>query len=169
MLDGFESYSSDSALRSAYATNDAWGKNVADLRLASPPDVRTGNRSASFYFDIRNAPPDDYAGFERSFSAQDWRSYDALCLWIKGNRLPWDLVIQFREASDEVWRYRLNLSSFTAQDFCLGLDEHTFQRADWSTYDNDRLDLQAIEYYGFFLGEGGLGSGTIYVDDIRLE
>ena len=169
VLDDFEGYGSDAALRSAYAVNDAWGQNVADLWLASPPDVHSGNRSAAFTFEIRNSPPDDYAGLERSFPAQDWRSYDTLCLWVKGNRLGWDLVIQFRETSGEVWRYRISLSSFTAQDLRLGLNDRTFQRADWSTYDNGRLDLHAIEYYGFFLGEGGLGSGTIYIDDIRLE
>jgi hypothetical protein len=92
-----------------------------------------------------------------------------LCLWIKSDRSGWDLIIQFRETSGEVWRYRTNLSSFTAKDFQLPLNDRTFQRADWSTYQNGRLDLQAIEYYGFFLGEGGLGSGTIFIDDIRLE
>jgi hypothetical protein len=35
--------------------------------------------------------------------------------------------------------------------------------------DHGRLDLNAIDYYGFFLGEGGTNSGTIFIDDIRLE
>jgi hypothetical protein len=108
-------------------------------------------------------------GLERSFAAQDWRGYGALRLWVKSDRSGMDLVIQFRETSGEVWRYRTNLSTFTTRDFRLPLTESTFQRADWSTYQNGRLDLNAIEYYGFFLGEGGTNAGTIFIDDIRLE
>jgi hypothetical protein len=137
--------------------------------LGAPPNIRSGGHSLSFYYEIRNVAPDDYAGFERSFSPQDWRSYSLLHLWVKSDRSPRDLIIQFRETSGEVWRYRVNLSTFSARDWVLPLNESTFHRADWAPYQNNRIDLNGIEYYGFFVGDGGLGSGTIFVDDISLE
>jgi hypothetical protein len=156
-------------LRSAYGINAAWGRNVGQLSLASPPNVATGNRSAAFYYEIRNPAPDDYAGFERSFAAQNWQPYSVLRIWVKSDRSPRDMLFQFREVSGEVWRYRINLSTFGTRDFRLPLDEGTFLHADWSTYQNGLVDLGAIEYYAFYVGNGGQGSGTVYVDDIRLE
>jgi len=169
VLDDFEAYINDAALQSNYAVNSAWGKNDAQLIVGTPPDIRSGYQSAALYYEIKNAPPDDYVGFERSFPTQDWRGYNLLHIWVKGDRANRDLIIQFRESSGEVWRYRTNLSTFSTTDLRLPLNEGTFQRADWSNYDNGRLDLRAIEYYGFFLGEGGLGPGVIFVDDVELQ
>lgn len=156
-------------MRSAYTINAAWGLNVGQLSLASPPNVNTGDRSAAFYYEIRNPAPDDYAGFERSFPAQNWQPYSALYVWVKSDGSARELLIQFREVSGEVWRHRTNLSTFAARDIRLPLNESTFQHADWSTYQNGRIDLGAIEYYGLYVGNGGQGKGTIYVDAIRLE
>ncbi len=168
-LDNFEGYGSDASLRSAYGINAAWGTNVGQLSLASPPNVCTGNRSAAFYYEIRNSAPDDYAGFERSFPAQNWQPFSVLHVWVKSDRSPRDLLVQFREVSGEVWRYRTNLSAFASRDLRLPLNEGTFQHADWSPYQNGRMDLGAIEYYGFYVGNGGQGSGTVYIDDLSLE
>jgi serine/threonine protein kinase len=168
-LDNFEGYGSDASLRSAYGINAAWGTNVGQLSLASPPNVCTGNRGAAFYYEIRNPAPDDYAGFERSFPAQNWQPFSVLHVWVKSDRSPRDLLVQFREVSGEVWRYRTNLSAFASRDLRLPLNESTFQHADWSPYQNGRMDLGAIEYYGFYVGNGGQGSGTVYIDDLSLE
>ena len=82
-----------------------------------------------------------------------------------------DLVVQFREAGGEVWKYRTAFSSFDGQSFWIPLDEGALEFDYWSSGDlprkNQRVDLDAIDYYGFFLGNGW-GSGTLYVDEIRL-
>jgi hypothetical protein len=49
------------------------------------------------------------------------------------------------------------------------LSEGTFECANWSDWRNGRIDLDAIDYYGVFIGQGGLVSGTLYVDDIGLR
>jgi hypothetical protein len=68
-----------------------------------------------------------------------------------------------------MWRYRTSLSMFSAHDFELPLDKGTFTLADWTQQQNAEIDLNAIDYYGIFVGNGGLGSGIIYVDNIELE
>ena len=169
ILDDFEGYGSDATLWSAYSINAAWDRNVGQLSLASLPNVGTGSQSAAFYYEIRNPAPDDYAGFDRWFSTEDWQPYSMLHVWVKSDGSGRDLVIQFGEASGEVWRYRTNLSTFAIRDFRLPLEESTFKLADWSPYQNGRIDLGAIKYYGFHVGNGGNGSGTVYIDDISLE
>lgn len=168
-LDDFETYGSDGALNAAYSVNDIGGANTGQLRLAFAPNTYTGGTSAAFHFDIKNPYPDDYAGFERTFTTQDWRPFRSFCVWVRSSGGGWDLVIQFREDSGEFWRYRVKQSTFGDRDFCLPLNEQTFEWADWSAAENGRIDRDGIDYYGFFVGHGDLGSGTIYVDSIRLE
>ncbi len=169
IIDGFESYDNDAALVEVYNVI-SYTPNVGELGLTSQPDVSSGNRGAAFYYQISGQDDNDYAGFQRTFDAQDWRGYSGLCVWIKreGGGMEMDLVIQFGEASGEVWRYRTDLSTFDVKDFCLLFNEDAFQWADWSAEENGRIDLDAVSYYGFFVGHGGQGSGWIYVDDIRL-
>jgi serine/threonine protein kinase len=67
ILDDFENYAGNAAIQSVYGINTAWGANVGQLALSSPPDVRQGRHGAAFHYEIRSGKPDDYAGFERSF------------------------------------------------------------------------------------------------------
>jgi hypothetical protein len=166
-IDDFEGYGDDEALRAVYSVNDVGGANAGQVSLAYPPHVGRGDQGLAFDYEIKQPSPSDYAGFERSFPAQDWRGYDTLCVWVKSDGSPRHLGIQFGEASGEVWRYKIDLSTFTAEGFQLPLDESTFQWADWSAWEDGEIDLDAVGYYGFYVG-GGLGAGTVYVDDIEL-
>jgi len=168
VIEDFESYGSDEALRAVYSINDAWGWSVGQLNLASPPDVGSGNQGAAFHYEIKSPAPADYAGFERAFPAQDWRGHSTFRIWVKSDGSSMNLVIQFRESSGEVWRYLTNLSTFGVKDLRLPLNKATFHWADWSTQENGRIDLGAIDHYGIYVGHDGLGSGTIYLDDIRM-
>jgi len=143
--------------------------NDGQISLASPPNVHSGDRAVQFSYNIKNPAPDDYCGFEQIISAQDWRPYSVLEVWVQSDGSDMDLVIQFREASLEMWRYRVRLSGFYRTVFELPLDEGTFELADWSPRQNGRIDLDAIDYYGFFVGQGALAPGTIYIDDIQLR
>ena len=169
IFDDFEAYGSNGALEAVYTINAAHGANAARITLCSPPFVSAGARGASFYYEIRHGPPSDYAGFERSFEPQNWNRFKHLILWVKSDGSPRDIVIQIRERNGEVWRHRVNLSTFSEKTFRLRLDLDTFSWADWSPWQNGRFDLAAIDYLGVYVGNGGLGSGTIYVDAIKLR
>ena len=168
VIEDFESYSSDEALRAVYTINDVGGANIGQISLAYPPDVGSGAQGAAFHYEIKSPAPADYAGFERRFLAQDWRGYSTFCVWVKSDGSDMNLAIQFGEASGEVWRYGTALLTLDLKNFQLPLDEDTFQWADWSAWENGMIDLDAIDYYGFFVGSGGLGAGTIYVDEVQL-
>ena len=167
IIDDFEGYSNNAALHAVYGVNNGW-VNVGQLSLASPPNVSSGIRGAAFHYEIKDREI-DYSGFEQTMHPRDWRGYGGLGVWVKGEDSGIDLVIQFREAGGEVWKYRVSLSTFDVKDFWIPFDTSLLEsdvppghRA------NGRIDLGAIDYYGFFLGNGGLNSGTIYVDDFRL-
>jgi hypothetical protein len=168
-LDSFESFGSDAALQSAYGINDAWGQNRAWLEVATPPHVSGGQRAAAFNYIIQQDAPDDYAGFERTFPAQDWRRYTTLHLWMESDRADIQLVVQFGESGGEVWRHRKYILSAGRSLLDLRLNEDTFSWADWSPQGNGRIDLEAVDYIGFFIGEAGQKSGTLYVDEIELR
>jgi hypothetical protein len=168
-LDNFEGYGTDAALQSAFGINDAWGENQAWLELAAPPHVAGGQRAAGFRFVIQKDPPNDYAGFERIFPAQDWRGYTNMHLWVKSDSDALELVVQFRESGGEAWRHRQWLAKDSPRELDLPLNERTFEWADWSPQGNGRIDLEAVDYIGFFIGEAGQTSGTLYVDEIELR
>ena len=169
VLDAFESYRDDAELRKAYGVNDAHGANLARLSLAPPRYVKSGKGTAAFYYEITNPAPDDYAGFEQRSGPEDWSAFTQLILWVSSDQSTRDLVIQFGEQSGEVWRYRVNLSTFEDNIFRLPLEQNTFSIADWAEQDNGLIDLHAITYFGVFVGNGGQGSGTIYVDTVKLR
>ncbi len=55
-----------------------------------------------------------------------------------------------------------------AQELCLPFSESTFRAAEWAPSENGRIDLGAIGYYGIYVHRSRPGSGTIYVDEIRV-
>jgi len=167
VVEDFERYGDDGALRAIYAVNDVGGANGGQISLAYPPDVGGGDQGLAFDYEIKHPSPADYVGFERRFAAQDWRGYGTLCVWVKSDGSHRHLAIQFGEASGEVWRYDVDVSTFGTKDFQLPLDEVTFQWADWSAWENGQIDLDAVDYYGFFVG-GNLGAGTLYMDEVQL-
>ncbi len=169
VIEDFEDYSHEEALRTVYTINDVGGANVGQVSLAYPPDVGSGAQGLAFHYEIRNSSPADYAGFERTMTAQDWRGHNTFCVWIKSDGSSKNLAIQFGETGGEVWRYRTQLSAFGVKEFELSFDDDTFEWADWSAWQNGRIDLDAVDYYGFFVGSGGLGAGMIYVDEVRLK
>lgn len=104
-----------------------------------------------------------------------------MCLWVEVSTKNQDLdfVTQFGEANPhgeppnhvwkkEVWKYKIRLSSLQKGDLCMSLTKTFFQRADWSAVENDKIDLEAIDYLGFFV-EGAQGPGIVYLDNIRAE
>jgi ribosomal protein L40E len=168
LVEGAESYSTAVALNAAYQINDCWDANEAQLSLAGPLHVGGGHQAIAFWFNIRQAPPNDYAGFERFLTgSHDWSGYSHLCLWTEHDGSINDIVLQFGEKGGEVWKHYLALSP-GARESCVPLSEDVFVHADWSAPGNGRVDLPAIDYYGVYVHRSQPGSGTVYLDDLRV-
>lgn len=182
-VENFELFESDEALLTAFWVNNAEMANEASLRLAGPPHTSPGSsKSIALHFNIRNPQPElNYSGLERIFPPLDLSDYDLLCLWVEvsTDNQDMDFVVQFGEANSqgeparhiwkkEVWRNKMSLSALQKGDLCMSLTKTFFQRADWSVEENNEIDLDAIDYFGFFV-EGPQGPGIIYLDNIRVE
>ncbi|MGC9332707.1 MAG: hypothetical protein ACP5JJ_01050, partial [Anaerolineae bacterium] len=168
MVEDAESYSSAASLNAAYQINHCWDANEGQLTLSAPPHVGEGTQAIAFWFNIRQAPPNDYVGFERFLAtAQDWSGHSHLCLWTESDGSINDVVIQFREKSGEVWKHYLPVSP-GGRESCVPLSEGVFVHADWSARGNDRIDPSAVDYYGIYVHRSQPGSGTIYVDNLRV-
>ena len=168
LVEDAEGYSSAASLNAAYQINHCWDANEGQLTLAGPPHVGGGTQAIAFWFNIRQAPPNDYSGFERFLPApQDWSGHSHLCLWTESDGSINEVVIQFREKGGEVWKHHLPLSP-GAHDSCIPLVEGVFVHADWSAGRKDRIDLSAVDYYGIYVRRSQPGSGTIYVDNLRV-
>jgi predicted Ser/Thr protein kinase len=172
MIESFESYANDRALRAAYSINAP--ENDAFVSLATGPNVHRGSQALAFTYHIHTIVPaggstvTDYAGFARDFPSQDWRGFNYLTLWVRSDGSNKDLVIQFHEASGEVWKHTTNLSGFRDKNLELVFDRSVFYLAEWTPSVNNRIDLGSITGLSIYVGHGGTGQGTIYVDAIRL-
>jgi hypothetical protein len=180
--ESFESYNSDQDLLKFFWVNNAEKANEGSLRLAESPHISAGEYGLAFHFNIRNPQSElNYSGIERVFPPVNLSKYSLLCVWIESDTANQDLdfVIQFGEANPhgepqkhiwkkEVWVYKIPLSSTQSGDLCMSLTKTFFHRVDWSAIENDQIDLEMIDYYGFFV-EGPQGPGIIYLDNIRVE
>ena len=173
MIESFELYADNGELRAAYSINAP--ENDASVSLAAAPDVYHGSQALAFTYDIHtvveaiDGAMTDYAGLTRDFTAQDWRGFNYLNLWVRGDGSNKDLVIQFHESSGEVWKYMTNLSGFRDRDLQLAFDANVFSLAEWSPTVNGQMDLGSIGGFSIYIGHRGMGQGTIYLDAFRLS
>lgn len=173
MIESFELYGDDGALQAAYSINAP--ENDASVSLAVAPNVYHGSQALAFTYDIHTVVEaaggalTDYAGLIRDFTAQDWRGFNYLKLWVRSDGSNKDLVIQFHESSGEVWKYTTNLSGWQDRDLQLAFATNVFHLADWSPTVNGQIDLGSIVGFSIYVGHAGTGQGTIYLDAIRLS
>jgi LysM repeat protein len=151
LVEGAEGYSTSVALNAAYQINHCWDANEARLSLAGPPHVGAGSQAIAFWFNIRQAPPNDCSGFERFLATpQDWSGHSHLCPSIENDGSIDDIVIQFGEEGREVWKHYLDLSP-GARERCVPLSDGTFVHADWPVAGNGRIELYTIDYYSIYV------------------
>ncbi|UCG23404.1 MAG: serine/threonine protein kinase [Chloroflexota bacterium] len=166
-LEDFE-YSDVNALGQNYWIN-APG-NVLVPSLEGPPHAASGQYALAMSYSIRNAPPSDYVGMERqNMLPMDWRNYTHICMWISNNDFSGHLVLQFREQNGEVWKVEIQLRNVLAREFCIPLDESSFFLAEHSSVQDRLIDLAAIDNYAFYLGNGGITDGVVYLDRLELR
>ncbi|MGC9347625.1 MAG: zinc-ribbon domain-containing protein [Anaerolineae bacterium] len=160
-------YGDEAALNGTYRVNDPNSARRCALGLASAPSQTNDGRAIAFEYTIQQASPDDYCGFERWWArAQSWSGHARLCLDISVTGTAEDLVVQFGEASGEVWKSWTASSSIGEGELCLPLSTGAFARAEWATKQNNRIDLAAITYFGIYVNGPPGASGTVYVNRI---
>lgn len=168
IFESAQRYAEAGTLRSAYQVNAPSGVTGCRLDLAAPPD-RADQPAIAFTFTIPQPSPNDYCGFERWLvTPQNWTGYDALCVSVEIDGNAKELVVQFGETSDEVWKTWVAANSLGSGELCLPLSTLTFEWADWSVEDNGRIDLDTIDYYGIYVNGDQGAQGTVYVDQLRV-
>jgi hypothetical protein len=167
-VEGFEGYDTG-FLNNTFQVNNLGGSNPASIRIVGPPHTADDGQALALEFQIKHPAPDDYVGFERYLgTAQNWSGYTHLCFWIDNQSTASGIVIQFREKSDEGWKYRSALANISTGNHCLPLSQPTFTLAEWSQPRNGQIDLGEIVYYGIYINGPVGAQGTIYLDNIRL-
>lgn len=137
-----------------------------DLNLSLAPSA-AGGQALAMNYSINNAPPSDYAGIESDRMPMDWRNYSEVCLWIQNDGFNGHLVFQFREQAGDTWKTAVQLGNIVSRTICLPLNTSTFWN--FSGTANASMDLNAIDNFAIYLGEGGIDQGTLLIDSIRLH
>lgn len=160
-------YGDEAALNKTHHINDPNSTRRCTLGLASAPSQTKDERAIAFEYTIQQASPNDYCGFERWLTqAQSWSGHARLCLDVSISGTAEDLVVQFGEASGEVWKSWTASSSITEGELCLPLTTTAFARAEWAPRQNNRIDLGAITYYGIYVNGPPGASGVVYFNRI---
>lgn len=164
IVEDWEAYRTAGELELGTQRNLGIGNNALTLRLEpSEEDGLPTRKTLVMIFDIQEAAPEDFVGFDRDLGAtQDWTGSRAVGLWVSAQEpSEADLVFQFRELSGEVWRCQQPLPK--GETFLvLSLDADTFRRTEWSPLQNGQIDLQAVDRYGLYVGHRGPAkAGTV--------
>ncbi|MCB9078281.1 MAG: hypothetical protein H6631_11850 [Anaerolineaceae bacterium] len=155
IIDDFENYN-DTALLNDFIINKNAG-NEGHLFLVGPPHLDQGRQALAFEFNILNARPNHYIGFDREFFPQDWSNYTALCLWLESDGSNRSIVVQFGESKFKFWKSIDSLANIGVGQHCVSLKG------------DHQLDLRAIGYYGVYIEGPPQGQGVIYIDDVQIE
>jgi len=159
-IDNFETYTPNSALTAAYVKN-AQG-NIITVSL------NTQNKSEgvqAMKIDFTIGTP-NYCGIEKIIN-QDWSGYSGVQFWLKGEYPSNSITLQFQEASGEYWETTLNINSASGSTKYVPFSQ--FANPSWNGAKIDGvLALGTIQKIGLYFG-GNAGSGSIYLDDIKLS
>jgi hypothetical protein len=159
LRDDFETYTSDAALRAAYAPVSGSGSIEASL------DSTRGDNQGSAMRVQFTLGAVGYVGLGRPM-LDDWTGAIALSVWIAPDANGREVVLQFREASGEYWERRVTFD--TAAPTRLDLPLAGFTRPSWSEPGNGLQDLQAIVQVVLFLDGPPANEAIVWVDDLRV-
>lgn len=170
VIEDWSGYADDDALVDAYSFNTAVPDNDLELQISSDgaPGVSTG---VTAVYSITAPAPNDYVGFDRALgTAEDWSPYTHLAVQVEpGDRSASQLVVQWHEASGEVWRHRTQFADIPADGkLLIPLTADAWEWADWSDERNQALDLDAVVYFGVYMGHNGPGAGSVKLGTIEV-
>ena len=172
IVEDWQAYTDDRALQKAFDTNTAVPTNTLALSHLVASASPHGPAGVSISYTIVAGAPDDYAGFDRDLKpVQDWTGRRQLVAWVQSpERSARQLVLQWYEASGEVWRHRTRLADVPADGrLVIPFAPAAWEWADWSTHENGKLDLGKVVHFGVFIGHAGPGAGTVRLGTIEVE
>lgn len=161
VIDDFETYASDAALRSAYAV-----ENTAPTTF-SLADVDGGSRALQIEYALGVG---SYLGFTKAYAtAQNWSGSSELRLWLDPDASGQKLVIQVTAGGTSFEGYP-SLSGDEPGEVVISFAD--FRAPAWQNQPDARLTPQAlanVTKFGIFLNQVGdtAVSGRLLIDDIR--
>lgn len=164
MIEDFE-YGDAAILNELYWVNSPG--NEVSLQLGNPPNLVSGQSSLAVSYALR-IDTGDYVGVERNLmTPMDWSDYNMICFWLHNPSFSGFLIFQFKEQNSESWKYRAPLQPNTTGEICLSLSKESFELNSRGL--NNILELEKVDNYAFYFGEGGTTSGTVYIDALQLK
>ena len=164
MVEDFE-YEDASILDELYWVNSPG--NEISLQLGSTPHLFSGQSSLRVEYDVR-IETGDFVGIERNLTApMDWSEYDTVCFWIENPSFSGFFIFQFKEKDSESWKYRVPVQAGMSGETCLSLSKENFELNSRGL--NNILELEQVDNFAFYFGEGGSASGVIYIDALQLR
>jgi len=161
IVDSFDDYGSDNALlRSAYQINP----NGDPVTLTLDRTILDGG-SHGLKFDY-TVGSNGYSGVGKSVGNVDWSIYDTLQFWLKPDGSSRSLSIDIETADGDFWQKSIPLTGTDAGIVTVPLS--SFQRPSWQTGASGPMDLSSVQSFHLTVGGLPLGSGTIYLDSIRV-
>ncbi len=144
----------------SYVVNSGGG-NTGQLSVTGDPShIGHGQHALAFAYTILNTdtdPAKNYAGFDRSFQAQDWSGYNQFCAWIQPDAATHWVTIGISSGYPHVHEKVVELKP-DGDIYCIPLHP---------TLDN--VNLNAVTGYQFYIGAPfSQPEGVIHIDDIRL-
>lgn len=161
IIDDFEGYGgSNSSLRSKWQRNVSG--NAATVTLDTY-QLSGGTYGLKLDYTVGNP---GYSGVFRSMG-KEWPGMEAISFWLKPDGSNRQLAVQFHETNGEVWEASLRIQG--TAPVLITLPFTSFARPGWYTGGNGVIDLGSIKEFAFYIaqGSGTLGSGTLYIDDVK--
>lgn len=159
VVDDFEGYGDDTALRAEYVT---YGANTISLETGS---VGGGAKALRLDYDFATQT---YTGLGKQISG-DWSDFNELALWVDPDGSNNKMVLQLN-AGGVAYEAYPSLAGDAPQLVTIPFVD--WRPAPWDTAHADRrisdADLQALTSFNIYVNsvEGGAASGSIVVDDI---
>lgn len=159
VIDDFEGYGSDAALRAAYAFNN----DASDLISLSMDGVGAGGMAVAFDYEFG---PRNYAGFGKAFDgAQDWTAFNQVNAWLAPDGGNQKLVLQF-DAGGQTFEAYPSLAGTEPTELAISFAD--FRNKADPTLSPTAAQLASVTQFYIYMNQvGEASSGRILLDDIR--
>lgn len=156
VVDDFEGYLDDPALRAAYAVSNA---PATEWSLTTDP-VGSGEQALEFAYDFTSR---DYNGIGKAFE-QDWSGFDQLNMWIDPDASNQKLVLQINTGNGESFEAFPGLATDEPYDLEVAFED--FKAKSDGGFPTAEDLTSVTSFYVFINKVGEFGASTIVLDDI---
>ena len=144
----------------SYVVNTGGG-NAGGLSVTGDPShIASGEHALVFTYSIVNTdadPAKNYAGFDRSFQAQDWSGHSQFCAWIQPDAATRWITIGISSGDSHLYEKLVELKP-DGDAYCIPLQPAL-----------ENVDLSAVTSYQFYIGAPFTQKeGAIHIDHIQL-